>query len=87
MNQVFKIIADGRKVGITTAPDIETARKQAIKAHTRSTASKEDLACDYISLSVVPMDAAKPVLSAFVSRLVERVKEVSNSRFIQPEEV
>lgn len=84
MNQIFQIVADGRHIGITVATDRQTALRQARKAHTRLTASKDDTSCDYKSLDVEPHPAVKltPFRSGFVSKLLARIHEVSQARFV-----
>lgn len=51
-SQVFEIIADGKKVGITVARSREEALEAAISATTRHTSSKMGESCDYADLDV-----------------------------------
>lgn len=83
MNQIFAIMADGKRVGITVAPTVTEAQKQAVGALTRSTSSKEDSTPDYQAVSVIPSDVEPgQQRSGFVTRLLSSIAEVSNSRFI-----
>lgn len=54
MNLIFTIIADGQKVGITTANSEFLALRQAIRGLSRPTQSKESESCDYAHVGVVP---------------------------------
>lgn len=84
VNQVFTIIADGKRVGCTVAPNAEVALTQALRSLTRSTSSKEDSDPDYQSVHVSPFsERGVPTRSGFVSRLLNSIAEVSNSRFIE----
>ncbi|MBP6483334.1 MAG: hypothetical protein KA254_01805 [Rhodoferax sp.] len=45
--KIFEIFADGHKVGITVAPNVESALVSAYSATTRHTESKMDVSCDF----------------------------------------
>lgn len=55
MNQVFLILADGRKVGLSVAASKGAALISARQTLSRYTASKERETCDYEHVQVVPM--------------------------------
>lgn len=55
MNQVFLILADGRKVGLSVAASKGAALVSARQTLSRYTASKERETCDYEHVQVVPM--------------------------------
>lgn len=64
MNLIFTIIADGRKVGITTANSELQATGQAIRALSRPTQSKDSESCDYADVRVTPLVTASTPASA-----------------------
>lgn len=66
MNLIFDIIADGRKVGITTAPSECSALGQATRALSRPTQSKDSESCDYTLVHVMPQAAASTPASAAI---------------------
>jgi hypothetical protein len=83
VNQVFKIIADGKQVGISVAPNSEAALEFARKALTRRTASKWDSEADYPVLTAEPLTPPEPITQNFVKKLLARISTVANSRFAE----
>lgn len=51
---IFRVVADGRYVGITIANDVDVATLQATKGLSRHTASKDAEFCDYSTVVVIP---------------------------------
>lgn len=77
------MIANGKDVGITVAPTYDIALRDAKRALTRNTASKDDLDSDYSSIEVQLFVAAQPkIRSTFVAKLMSRLQDVSQARFI-----
>jgi len=58
MNQVFIIFGDGRRIGLSTAPSAAVARKNALSAFSRFTASKDGAICDYGHIEAVALQPA-----------------------------
>jgi len=58
MNQVFIIFSDGRRIGLSTASNAATARKNAQSAFSRFTASKDGAVCDYERIEAVALQAS-----------------------------
>ncbi|MDT8992825.1 hypothetical protein RQP54_18270 [Curvibacter sp. APW13] len=57
---IYSILADGNKVGITTAPCEALALRQALRALSRPTNSKDSDFPDYTNVCVVPFTAVTP---------------------------
>lgn len=86
MNQIYRMIANGKNVGITIASTHEVALRQAKRALTRNTASKDDLDSDYAAIEVKLLtQPARQIKSTFVAKLMARLQEVSQARFIAEE--
>ncbi len=86
MNQIYRMIANGKDVGISVAPTYQLALQQAKRALTRNTASKDEHASDYESIDVKLFTHAAPrIKSTFVAKLMLRLQEVSHARFIVEE--
>ncbi|MDO9236216.1 MAG: hypothetical protein Q7U28_09325 [Aquabacterium sp.] len=85
MSTIFKIIADGKQVGITVSTTREKALKDAIRAHTRSTVSKEFGDPDYRSIRLEAFGETEPVSFSIVKQLLVRIAAASNSRFVDCE--
>jgi len=68
LNFLFTILADGRIVGTTAAPNSDEALTQAKRGLSRPTQSKDSEACDYTSVIVTPFNAAAtPALAVHFS--------------------
>lgn len=85
MNKVFRVIANGKQVGITVACNQELAQSQASRAFTRTTTSKEFSIPDYEKVEVEMMDASAQDGPGLVQKLLSRIAQASNSRFIETE--
>lgn len=85
MNKIFRVIANGKQVGITVACNQEMAQSQASRALTRTTTSKEFSIPDYEKIEVELMDASTQDAPSLVQKLLSRIAVASNSRFIESE--